>query len=97
MYVEAVDYLPGLAGESRNFDANGAYIRVLLTAGSLDVLADARGVRPGGGAADLDAADAAAGWPATARYSPKSRARPRPPITTTSPIGRAGPPLAQLR
>ena len=33
--VEAVDYLPGLAGESRNFDANGAYIRVLLTAGSL--------------------------------------------------------------
>jgi ABC-type transporter Mla subunit MlaD len=35
VYVEAVDYLPGLAGESRNFDANGAYIRVLMTAGSL--------------------------------------------------------------
>jgi ABC-type transporter Mla subunit MlaD len=35
VYVEAVDYLPGLAGESRNFDANGSYIRVLLTAGSL--------------------------------------------------------------
>jgi phospholipid/cholesterol/gamma-HCH transport system substrate-binding protein len=35
VYVEAVDYLPGLAGESRTFDANGAYIRVLLTAGSL--------------------------------------------------------------
>ena len=35
VYVEGVDYLPGLAGESRNFDANGAYIRVLLTAGSL--------------------------------------------------------------
>ena len=35
MYIEAVDYLPGLAGESRNFDANGSYIRVLLTAGSL--------------------------------------------------------------
>jgi len=35
VYIEAVDYLPGLAGESRNFDANGAYIRVLLTAGSL--------------------------------------------------------------
>jgi ABC-type transporter Mla subunit MlaD len=35
VYVEAVDYLPGLAGESRNFDANGAYIRVLLTAGGL--------------------------------------------------------------
>lgn len=35
VYVEAVDYLPGLAGESRNFDANGPYIRVTLTAGSL--------------------------------------------------------------
>jgi phospholipid/cholesterol/gamma-HCH transport system substrate-binding protein len=35
VYVEAVDYLPGLAGESRTFDANGAYIRVLMTAGSL--------------------------------------------------------------
>ena len=35
VYVEAVDYLPGLAGESRNFDANGSYIRVLFTAGSL--------------------------------------------------------------
>jgi phospholipid/cholesterol/gamma-HCH transport system substrate-binding protein len=35
VFVEAVDYLPGLAGESRNFDANGAYIRVLLTGGPL--------------------------------------------------------------
>ncbi len=35
VYVEAVDYLPGLAGESRNFDANGPYIRVLLNGGSL--------------------------------------------------------------
>jgi phospholipid/cholesterol/gamma-HCH transport system substrate-binding protein len=35
VYVEAVDYLPGLAGESRNFDANGPYIRVLLTGGPL--------------------------------------------------------------
>ena len=34
-YVEAVDYLPGLAGESRNFDANGAYIRILGTGGTL--------------------------------------------------------------
>jgi phospholipid/cholesterol/gamma-HCH transport system substrate-binding protein len=34
-YVEAVDYLPGLAGESRNFDANGPYIRVLGNGGSL--------------------------------------------------------------
>ena len=29
VYVEGVDYLPGLAGESRNFDANGPYVRVL--------------------------------------------------------------------
>jgi phospholipid/cholesterol/gamma-HCH transport system substrate-binding protein len=34
VYVEAVDYLPGLAGESRNFDANGPYIRVLLNGGT---------------------------------------------------------------
>ena len=27
VYVEAVDFLPGLAGESRDFDANGPYIR----------------------------------------------------------------------
>jgi hypothetical protein len=35
VYQEAVDYLPGLAGESRTFDANGPYIRVFLTGGSL--------------------------------------------------------------
>ncbi|HEY5430662.1 MAG TPA: hypothetical protein VIK04_16215, partial [Solirubrobacteraceae bacterium] len=34
-YVEGVDYLPGLAGESRNFDANGPYIRILGTGGTL--------------------------------------------------------------
>jgi phospholipid/cholesterol/gamma-HCH transport system substrate-binding protein len=34
-YVEAVDFLPGLAGESRNFDSNGPYIRVLGNGGSL--------------------------------------------------------------
>jgi phospholipid/cholesterol/gamma-HCH transport system substrate-binding protein len=34
VYVEAVDYLPGLAGESRVFDANGPYIRVLGTGGT---------------------------------------------------------------
>ncbi len=33
-FVEGVDYLPGLAGESRDFDANGPYIRVLLTGGT---------------------------------------------------------------
>jgi phospholipid/cholesterol/gamma-HCH transport system substrate-binding protein len=35
VYVEAVDYLPGLAGESRDFDANGPYIRVLGEGGTL--------------------------------------------------------------
>ncbi len=34
VYVEGVDYLPGLAGESRDFDANGPYIRVLGTGGT---------------------------------------------------------------
>jgi hypothetical protein len=33
VFVEGVDFLPGLAGESRNFDANGPYIRILLNAG----------------------------------------------------------------
>jgi virulence factor Mce-like protein len=35
VFQEGVDYLPGLAGESRVFDANGPYIRVALTGGSL--------------------------------------------------------------
>jgi ABC-type transporter Mla subunit MlaD len=34
VYVEGVDFLPGLAGESRDFDANGPYVRVLLTGGT---------------------------------------------------------------
>jgi ABC-type transporter Mla subunit MlaD len=34
VYVEAVDYLPGLAGESRVFDANGPYIRILGNGGT---------------------------------------------------------------
>ncbi len=33
-YVEAVDFLPGIAGESRNFDANTTYIRVLGNGGT---------------------------------------------------------------
>ncbi|MDQ6607730.1 MAG: MlaD family protein [Actinomycetota bacterium] len=35
IYQEALDFLPGLAGESRNFDPNGSYIRVLGGSGSL--------------------------------------------------------------
>jgi ABC-type transporter Mla subunit MlaD len=34
-YVEGVDFLPGLAGESRDFDANGPYVRVLGNGGTL--------------------------------------------------------------
>ena len=34
VYVEGVDFLPGLAGESRNFDANGPYIRILGVGGT---------------------------------------------------------------
>ncbi len=56
-YVEAVDFLPGLAGESRNFDANGPYIRVLGTGGTFtyslqpgllgQALSKITGVQPG--------------------------------------------------
>jgi phospholipid/cholesterol/gamma-HCH transport system substrate-binding protein len=35
IYQEALDFLPGLAGESRNFDANGSFIRVLGGSGTL--------------------------------------------------------------
>jgi virulence factor Mce-like protein len=35
VFEEALDFLPGLAGESRDFDANGSYIRVLGGTGSL--------------------------------------------------------------
>jgi phospholipid/cholesterol/gamma-HCH transport system substrate-binding protein len=37
VYIEAVDFLPGLAGESRNFDANGPYIRILGALGQTGV------------------------------------------------------------
>jgi phospholipid/cholesterol/gamma-HCH transport system substrate-binding protein len=33
-YIEAVNFLPGVAGESRNFDANGPYIRILGALGN---------------------------------------------------------------
>jgi ABC-type transporter Mla subunit MlaD len=35
VYVEGVDFLPGLAGESRDFDPNGPYVRVLGNGGTL--------------------------------------------------------------
>ncbi len=37
VYVEQADFLPGLAGESRDYDANGYYIRVLLSLGNTGV------------------------------------------------------------
>ena len=88
VYVEAVDYLPGLAGESRNFDANGAYIRVLLTAGSLHLLAPARLVRPGGRPAGLHPADAAAAAANARRWQPNVPCETQPPIRDlSSPTG----------
>jgi hypothetical protein len=33
-YLEVVDFLPGLAGESRTFDANGPYVRLLGNGGT---------------------------------------------------------------
>ena len=80
VYVEAVDYLPGLAGESRNFDANGAYIRVLLTGGPLTYSLQPRGLRPGRGSARRDAADAASGRQAPAAAAATFLARRSPPI-----------------
>jgi ABC-type transporter Mla subunit MlaD len=35
VYVEGVDYLPGLAGESRDTDGNGPYVRTTLTGGTI--------------------------------------------------------------
>ena len=57
VYIEGVDFLPGLAGESRNFDANGPYIRIIGVGGTLTYsftpgmfgqsLAPISGVQPG--------------------------------------------------
>jgi phospholipid/cholesterol/gamma-HCH transport system substrate-binding protein len=47
VYVEAVDFLPGLAGESRNFDANGPYIRIIGALGSAETTSLASGLLGG--------------------------------------------------
>jgi phospholipid/cholesterol/gamma-HCH transport system substrate-binding protein len=44
VYVEAVDFLPGLAGESRNLDANGPYIRIFGALGSAETTSLASGL-----------------------------------------------------
>ncbi len=94
VFVEAVDYLPGLAGESRNFDANGAYIRVLLTGGSLpySLQPDSFGRR-------------SHRWsPPSRRYRPggnRPPLQPNVPCETQAPIrdlsSPTGPPLAQAK
>ena len=66
VYVEAVDYLPGLAGESRDFDANGPYIRILGTGGTLTYSLSPGPVRPVAQQARRRPAAAAAGRQAPA-------------------------------
>jgi phospholipid/cholesterol/gamma-HCH transport system substrate-binding protein len=93
-FVEAVDYLPGLAGESRNFDANGSYIRVLLTGGPLTY-----SLSPG------DFGQAVAPLIATQPTLPPGGRRPplepKVPCETQAPISNlsapTGPTLAQLK
>ncbi len=94
VYVEAVDYLPGLAGESRTFDANGSYIRVLLTGGSLPY-----SLQPG------SFGEAVAPLISTQPALPPGGARPplapNVPCETQTPIrdlsSPTGPPLAQAK
>jgi hypothetical protein len=94
VYVEAVDYLPGLAGESRNFDANGAYIRILLTAGSLTY-----SLQPGAfGQAVAPLVSTQPTLPPGGRRPPL---QPNVPCETQPPIrslaAATGPPLQQVR
>ncbi len=94
VYVEAVDYLPGLAGESRNFDANGAYIRVLLTAGSLTYSLSPNTF--GQAVAPLISMQ-----PTLPPHSERPPLAPNTPCETQPPIrdlsASTGPPLQQLR
>ena len=94
VYVEAVDYLPGLAGESRNFDANGAYIRVLLTAGSLTYSLTH-------GAFGQAVAPLISTQPTLPPAGRRPPLQPTVPCETQAPIhdlsSPTGPPLAQLR
>ena len=77
VYVEGVDYLPGLAGESRVFDANGPYIRILGVGGTLTYSLSPAPVRSVAGPAELGAAAAAAQQHAAGLQRDGARARPR--------------------
>ena len=94
VYVEAVDYLPGLAGESRNFDANGPYIRVTFTAGSLTY-----SLQPG--AFGQAVAPLVAAQPALPPGGRRPPLEPNVPCETQSPIRDlstpTSPPITQVR
>lgn len=94
VYVEGVDYLPGLAGESRTFDANGPYIRVLLTAGSLTY-----SLQPG--AFGQAVAPLIATQPTPPPGGQRPPLQPNVPCETQAPIkdlsSPSGPALAQLK
>jgi hypothetical protein len=100
VYVEAVDFLPGLAGESRNFDANGPYIRILgalgqtgltsvqsgLVGGTLSPLAGFEPqVPPGGHPPALEPNVPCETQPALTDLSSNSTAAPAPATSSTLP------------
>jgi ABC-type transporter Mla subunit MlaD len=94
VYVEAVDYLPGLAGESRTFDANGPYIRVLFTGGPLTY--SLQGGAFGQAVAPLTASQPTLP-PGDRRppLAPNAACETQPAISDLS--SPSGPPLAQLK
>ena len=75
VFVEAVDYLPGLAGESRNFDANGPLHPRARGRRHADLLAAAGPVRPVAGAARRGPAASCRPTASARRTSPTCRAR----------------------
>ena len=104
VYIEAVDYLPGLAGESRNFDSNGPYIRVGMSAGAALTYTLANGYSgksPSRCSASSPRwppprAASARPWPAATRPTPRVRPRRRsltsPPRAQTLPSRSSPPP-----
>jgi hypothetical protein len=95
VYVEAVDFLPGLAGESRNFDANGPYIRILGNGGTLTY-----SLQPGLFGQSLTPLSAVQPVPPPGLKRPPYQ--PNVPCETQTPINQqtiqtnAGPPLTAL-
>jgi phospholipid/cholesterol/gamma-HCH transport system substrate-binding protein len=85
VYVEAGDFLPGLAGESRDFDANGMFIRVLGALGNTGVTSLQSGL-VGGALAPLVGAQPQK--PATGEqpptFQPNVPCETQPPVTDLS-------------